>query len=685
MNKRLLILLFLVLLRTYAPGQNNIAEFNLESHIEEFFGFQDQDIDYEEIYESFMNNFLHPVNLNTAGADELRSLMLLSEIQISDILSFRQKYGSFVTVRELFAIESIDEQTVNAIIPFVQVSQVEYELHNKGLARNEFLVRYTSVLEEKKGYKPASDPTGKPAYAGDASRFFSRFYSKKPGDYSFSLVAEKDPGEKIHWDKANKQYGFDFYSVNFTLENKGPFKKIVVGDYQLEAGEQLILGSGLFFGKGAETINTVKRSSRGIRPYRSVLEHSFLRGVAFTYSVPEINLEITPFYSKKSHSATSELLQQDSLELTVITNLRTSGLHRTASETAGRRILMEESYGANVDFVNHKNTLNIGGSFIYSSFDKPFSPPNQPYRKFSFRGSDNFNNSIYFNYLHKNVYFFAEAAISKSMGKGFTGGMITRINDQWQSSLVFRKYDRDFHTFYGTGFSESGSNNEEGVYWGLKWKYSPRLQATAFVDIYRFPWLKYRTDAPSRGVESLVRINYSVNPTFKFFTQYRYKSRGINNNEVLQNLSQLAQDQRDNLVLHFDILPEQWINFKTRFSWSNYKLNNKTSGAAIAQDANFYWGRFKLYSRYSIFNTDDFNNRQYFYENDLLYAFSIPALFGKGTRYYLMARIDLTKDITLWTKFSKTRFADRELLGSGNEEIIGNRRSELRFQLRYTF
>lgn len=666
-----------------ASAQDDLAEFNIESHIEEFFGFQDQDINYEELYESFMNNYLHPINLNTAGADEFRSLMLLSEIQISNLLDYRDKYGSFVTLRELYVVPTIDEKTINAITPFVQVSAVEYEFHNRGLGRSELLMRYTNVLEKKKGYLPIADSISESKYAGSPSRLYSRFHSYKPGAYGISILAEKDPGEKVAWDRENNQYGFDFYSFNLTLENIGSFKKIVVGDYQIEAGEQLILGSGLFFGKGAETINTVKRSNRGIRPYRSVLEHSFLRGAAITYEIADINLAITPFFSSRNHSASS-ILSGDSIPKLNITNIRTSGLHRTESEIDSRELLKEITYGTNLNYKSNDQNLNVGGSLMYSSFDKPFVPRDQPYRAFSFRGTENYNASLYFNYLYKNMYFFAESAMSGNRGMATVGGMITRINDQWQSSLVYRNYDRNFHSFYGTGFSEGGNNNEEGIYWGLKWQYSPKLEATAFVDIFRFPWLRYRTDAPSQGAESLIRLKYTINPTFKFFTQYRYKSRGINNNNS-DNLSQVSHSQRDSYIIHFDMLPEQWLNFKTRISWSNYRINTSTSGIAFAQDANLYFNRFKLYSRIALFNTDDYNNRQYFYENDLLYAFSIPALFGRGIRYYVMARIEITKDISFWTKFSRTRFIDRELLGSGNEEINGNKRSELRFQLRYTF
>ncbi len=685
MNKHSpVIFLVLILIVSQVKAQLQPADFNLEGHIEEFFGFQDQDVDYEEIYESFMNNFLNPVSLNSARADDLRGLMLLSEVQIGNIIEFRNKYGSFVTVRELHAVPTLDEKTIKAITPFVRVSNVEYEFHNKGLSKTELLIRYTSVLEKKRGYEPSRDSSGAPAYAGSPGRVFTRFYTYKPGSYGISLLAEKDPGENVAWDTENQKYGFDFYSFNITLENKGNLKKLVVGDYQIEAGEQLILGSGLFFGKGAETINTVKRSNRGIRPYRSVLEHSFMRGLAATYEFTDLNLQVTPFFSMRHHSASSDIIINDSTEQPFVTNLRTSGLHRTDSELDGRELQKETTYGTNIDYYNSMANLNIGGTYMYSQFDLPFQPVDQPFRKFAFRGKENFNASLYFNYLHKNMYFFAESAISQSLGKAITAGMISRINDQWQTSLVYRNYDRNFHTSYGTGFSESGSNNERGIYWGLKWQYSSKLQATAFVDIFRFPWLKFQVDAPSQGVESLIRINYKLSPEFKFFTQYRHKAKGRNDNNS-GNLPRVAQAQRDNFILHFDMLPQQWFNLKTRISWSTYSFNNRTNGIAIAQDANLYFNRFRLYSRMAFFNTDDFNTRQYIYENDVLYAFSIPALQGKGIRYYLMGRYDLTEDVSLWIKYSRTRYTDREFLGTGNEQINGNKRSEVRFQLRYSF
>ena len=70
----------------------------------------------------------------------------------------------------------------------------------------------------------------------------------------------------------------DFWSAHLMLENQGKFRKLIVGDYQLQLGQGLLFGAGFGVGKGAETVNALQRVTLGIRPYTSVLEGGFLRG-----------------------------------------------------------------------------------------------------------------------------------------------------------------------------------------------------------------------------------------------------------------------------------------------------------------------------------------------------------------------------------------------------------------------
>ncbi len=90
----------------------------------------------------------------------------------------------------------------------------------------------------------------------------------------------------------------------------------------------------------------------------------------------------------------------------------------------------------------------------------------------------------------------------------------------------------------------------------------------------------------------------------------------------------------------------------------------------------------KATARFAWFSTDGYNSRIYAYEDDLLYTFSVPAYFGKGVRGYLNLNYTLSDKVTFYFKVGHTVYNDRESVSSGYNEILGNRKTELKFQFR---
>lgn len=90
----------------------------------------------------------------------------------------------------------------------------------------------------------------------------------------------------------------------------------------------------------------------------------------------------------------------------------------------------------------------------------------------------------------------------------------------------------------------------------------------------------------------------------------------------------------------------------------------------------------KLSCRYALFNTDNYSSRLYAYENDVLYASSMPAYYGKGFRTYLLVKYSPARWLDAWLRLSLTCYADRNIISSGLEEIKGNKVPEIKFQLR---
>jgi hypothetical protein len=90
-------------------------------------------------------------------------------------------------------------------------------------------------------------------------------------------------------------------------------------------------------------------------------------------------------------------------------------------------------------------------------------------------------------------------------------------------------------------------------------------------------------------------------------------------------------------------------------------------------------------ARVTLFDTDDYESRIYTYENDLIYYYAIPAFSDQGSRFYINVRYKGIRNLTAEIKFAQTRWLDITSIGSGNDQIEGNKRTEIRGQVIYRF
>jgi hypothetical protein len=89
--------------------------------------------------------------------------------------------------------------------------------------------------------------------------------------------------------------------------------------------------------------------------------------------------------------------------------------------------------------------------------------------------------------------------------------------------------------------------------------------------------------------------------------------------------------------------------------------------------------------RMQYFETNGYNSRLYAYENDVLYSYSIPVFYDKGYRYYITLNYDLTRQLSFWVRWAQTIYRNKDIIGSGLDEISGNKKSEIKLQARYSF
>lgn len=690
--KRIVLFLTILISISAVAQEPTQPEIDLERFIDEVFAVQNGDVSSEELFETLLLFYSNPINLNNTNPDELRSIFILSEAQITSFFDYLNKNGNLLSIYEIQSIPNFDMGTINRLIPFVTVNDPGLNADNRNIIsrifnepNNYLLLRYETTLENKRGYTAKEDSLDT-RYAGNNAKYYTRFRVSHINDFSIGFTAEKDAGETLDWDPAAKKYGADYYSGHVQLKNQGRLKNIVLGDYQIQYGQSLVFGAGFNVGKGAETITTVRRSNLGLRPYTSVIETNFFRGGAATVEIID-NVEVTAFYSQLLQDAG---IKSDTVEREdYITSIQQSGFHRTPTEIANRNTVTERNYGGSVLYRNDKSRYSIGSTILVTDFEQPIARADRLYNQFELKGNENYVYSIFGDYSWQNFNFFTEVGQSKSGGIGAVGGMVASLSSKLETAIALRNYQKDFHSFYGNAFGESTRNiNESGWYWGLKYTFSRKLVASGYYDSFRFPWLRSSINAPSSGYEYLFRINYKPTRAILLAAQFREQSKGDNPSVDDQEsvIKFPLEGIKRNYMLSADFPANEMLSFKTRVQWSSYDLDQfHTEGFAMWQDINIELGKFKLSGRIAIFDTDDFNNAQYAFERDVLYAFSVPAYNGIGTRQYIVIQYRPLKKLTLWAKYARTHYRDRDVIGSGLETIEGNIKTDIRIQARINF
>lgn len=668
----------------------------MEAFVEELFSIQEEEINYEELYESLLQVYLNPLNLDLATSEELQALYVLNPAQITSFLNYREKYGPLLTIYELQAIPELDLETIYRLLPFVTVGDGEQKSGRSFTERvlteknAYFMFRQRRVWETRKGFTPPDtlgngDLTSR--YLGDQNDVYARFRIQHNKDFSLGFTVDKDAGEKFTWDPSTKRYGFNFLSYHFTLYGQGRWKTNTLGDYQAQYGQGLVFGSGYSAGKGSETITTVRRSSTGFRPYTSVIEAGFFRGAAVTYSLN--NFEISALYSNAPRDGKiQEQLDTLGNEEEFITSLILSGYHRTPTELANKSKARERNVGGNLSYTSKDGLFQMGANALYTNYGQPFIRADRIYNGFEFRGKFNHIHSTYFSYNFQNYFFFGETARSKSGGMGTVIGMMSSLSPHFDLSVLWRNFDRNFHSFYGNAFSEgSRPFNEKGIYLGLQFRPNRKIYWSGYYDRFYFPWLKFRVYAPSDGHEWLNKLTFSPSRNLALFFQVReeVKERNIGSQEQSGGYH-LAAGKRRNYVTSLNLKIDKTWSIKSRVQFSSYEFNGtRTKGYVIVQDLSGDWEKFRASGRIVLFDTDDYENRQYVYERNVLWAFSIPNYYGQGMRYYLVGQYDLNKKLTFWVRWARTSYTDRTTISSGLQAIEGSKFSETTFQLRYQF
>lgn len=635
------------------------------------------DIDYEALYDNLAQWLLTPRDLNTVTAEELRFIHLLSEAQVQSFLAYRAAHSPLLSVYELQAVPGLDVSALQRLAPFVTVSAAALRRGAgkpaTGTTEGYVLFRYERVLERSAGYDAAAEDA---RFAGTPARRYVRGRIQDVLGIEAGFTAENDAGEAATWHPRTRRYGFDYLSGYAQLTKRGKLSKLIVGDYQAQFGQGLVLGGVAAMGQGGETITAVRQSNLGFIPYTSAYEAGYRRGAAATVLLGK-GIYINSFASYARRDAT---LLTDSVT-TSVTSFQETGLHRNSRELATRRQTGEFNTGTVLQYKS--GALDAGVLVDYIRFDATVRKHATPYNQFVFTGTAYTNTGLYVNYTVDNVTFFSEAAMTQHHGWAATGGVLMSLTPRLDMALLYRRYGTDFYSRYSSAFAESSTpQNETGTYWGLKYSVGKKISAAGYVDLFRFPWLKYRVYAPSTGHAWLLRITYQPVREVTAFIQAREEEKPRNTALPNTPAYALTQTLRRNYRLSV-AYGGAALRLKSQVQFCTFRSDGRTSfGSALLQDISIKAGRLRVTGRYALFDTDGYDTRLYAYENDVWLAYSLPAYSGQGVRKYIMVEYAVNRHLTVWLRYGQTRYSDRSEIGTGVDRTDGNMRNDVKFEVR---
>lgn len=196
---------------------------------------------------------------------------------------------------------------------------------------------------------------------------------------------------------------------------------------------------------------------------------------------------------------------------------------------------------------------------------------------------------------------------------------------------IYRYYSPEYDNVYANALSsKTRVYDEHGGYLGVEYNRLRNWQLSVFGDVWK------------EGYETMAQADFVPQKDYRMHMRLRAKSK----NEID------TYSARWNGVWELG----EW-KLKTQVDANMVYANEKWSyGWSVFQDVEYRFVRVPivLQLRAQAFDAREWNNRVYMYENDVLYAYAIPFVYGLGGRFSLNARYKINDTFAFYLRVSET-------------------------------
>ncbi|MCA6075412.1 helix-hairpin-helix domain-containing protein [Fulvivirga sedimenti] len=583
-----------------------------------------------------------PQYLQEATPEHLQMIDILTSKDIEEFIQYRRKFGRIISPYELQAIPGFTREKIRSLLQYFMIPELafNYETSEGFLSRPESLE--FMLLAEKQTARPGI-------------HFRGRMTLDKPGQWKAGLRFDQDPGETWKISPAQGYWGADHINVFFQKQPSGIIERMIIGDFRVHTGQGLIHQGSFQLGKGSNL--PLPSAASFITYHGSFSESSGMSGGAITLS--KGRWKTSGYISFRRRDAS---IYNDK----TFRSFMNSGDHSDQASQKKRKAVgiisighFTEYHGTNGRFGYAINSDRLTHNLAYDRMYKDPLP----------EGSSFGQASLFGNYRYRNLLMWFEIAANPTGSTAWVSGVSISAGRNLEWILLLRRYQPGYFTFYGKGFSETGSgfSNERGRYLGFRYSIRKKLLLVAYADFYLIPWYSYRHNTAVRGRDGRLDLTYTIHDhmNVRLLSKVEKRDQSPGNSQSLttyrhqfhwvlkKNLHEMRIRVQYNMRSSLDaeqgwLLSCEWIIDNPRTSWN---------------------------MRFMYFRTDSYYTREFTFERDVWGSFSLPSYYGKGYRAFLLVRHRFNRSLTGWFRWALT---------VSSPEKSGYREHELKIQLKYT-
>jgi hypothetical protein len=616
-----------------------------------------------------------PININTATYDDLMQIPAMRPSYARAILRQRSRLGRYSNKGQYSSIPGVPPTSMSRIAPYMTLGSVTETIRNTILEpeywttglRMESLTRVRGTFEKSDGYR--SDlPNRDRVYPGPPLERYQRI-SVRSQRFKAGVQLRGSQGATGLASKAILN------TTHLGLYSLPLVQSVSAGRYKLAYGMGLSMGGGRSTRRGFDM--RIPRSSKTtISPYTGSSYNQGQNGIAFSIGDKR---KLTYWMSTRGYSGTS--VDSSGFRWSV-----SEPQFRTRSEIERRDNFTVSLVGLRGAIKSGKYQFGLAGWTAGSS--ENIVPTSKLFEDTGLRGRQFtvFSADVDANYRMGS--FSLEMAMDALFGKAAIIAGEASIGNGVEVLTIGRYYSPHFQSPFGSTFSSWSGRPSNEAGWFLSMSVQPNRQ-TAYAlynDLYSSILPRGGDYMPMAGNEFGVKLTRNLGQA-EIHVIYRNRTRDEETDKedlVGRLYRHKYKSTRSSTRMEINTSLSQRATWVTRaeWVWAAKEAGSASMGYLIHQDLSWWISsKTRLQARVTIFNSDSHTSRLYTWEPDVGLASAMPSFQGDGSRQYILATIKPNSFLEAKIKLARTHLPFVYTIGSGNDQIQDNKRTQLHTSL----